>query len=228
MSNPSGPGDFCPITVSPVLLHLFSKLVLSHLAEGNTSHKFQSGFSDDRSTSSNILILQALMRLTKKSQRPLFAVSLDLRKASKSVSHEAIFAALEARKVPLRTQSLVCKMYTNASTVFWSGGVSDGVRVRMSRGIKQGDPLSPFIFNCVLDLLMEQLNSTALGVKLSGGCTSASAFADDILLLSDSFEGLQALVRHTEDYFHNVDLSINPSKSQYFGWRVNPDIHCPL
>ncbi|KAH9379130.1 hypothetical protein HPB48_021569 [Haemaphysalis longicornis] len=82
--------DFRPITFSPVLLRLFSKLVLSSLAEGNTFHKYKSGFSDDRSTSSNILILQALMHLTKKSQRPLFAVSLDLRKAFDSVSHEAI------------------------------------------------------------------------------------------------------------------------------------------
>lgn len=72
---------------------------------------------------------------------------------------------------------------------------------------------------------MEQLNSTALGVKLGGACMSALAFADDILLLSDSFEGLQALVRYTEDYFQNVDLAINPSKSQYFGWRVNHDTH---
>lgn len=79
-------------------------------------------FLEYPSTSSNILILQALMRLTKKSKRPLFAVSLDLRKAFAAVSHEAIFAALEARKVPLRTQSLVREMYTNASSVFWSGG----------------------------------------------------------------------------------------------------------
>lgn len=80
-------------------------------------------------------------------------------------------------------------MYGNASAVYWSNGVSDGVRVRFNRGIKQGDAMPPFLFNCVLDPLLEHLNSTELGVHLGGSCMSAVAFADDNLL-SDSFEGL--------------------------------------
>ncbi|KAH9378482.1 hypothetical protein HPB48_005689 [Haemaphysalis longicornis] len=72
---------------------------------------------------------------------------------------------------------------------------------------------------------MEQLNSTTLGVTVGGAYMSALAFADDILLLSDSFEGIQALVRHTEDYFQNMDRLINPSKSQYFRLRVNHYTH---
>lgn len=50
---------------------------------------------------------------------------------------------------------------------------------------------------------------------------SVLTFTDDILLLLDSHEGLQELLRSTEEYFRNV----NPSKSQYFGWRVDHYTH---
>lgn len=50
---------------------------------------------------------------------------------------------------------------------------------------------------------------------------SAMAFADDLVLVSDTYEGLRSLVVETEDYLSNIGLSINPQKSQYFGWRPN-------
>lgn len=33
------------------------------------------------------------------------------------------------------------------------------------------------------------------------------------------------MVRTTEDYFTNVNLTINPAKSQYFGWRIENYTH---
>lgn len=119
--------------------------LLRRLSETNEFHKYQSGFSDDRSTSSNLVILQALMRMAKRSSKPFFEISLDLRKAFDSVSHAAIFAALDARGVPSRTQEVIREIYTNASTTYWSGGITDDIRVPANRGIKQGDPLSRFL-----------------------------------------------------------------------------------
>lgn len=50
---------------------------------------------------------------------------------------------------------------------------------------------------------------------------SAMAFADDLVLISDTYEGLCTLTTETENYLLNVGLAINPAKSQYFGWRPN-------
>lgn len=64
-ASPKGPGDFRPVTVSPVLYRVYAKMILFGLFQENRFHKFQSGFQDDKSTSSDILVLQALMRLLK-------------------------------------------------------------------------------------------------------------------------------------------------------------------
>lgn len=218
-ANPQGPGDFRPISVSPVLFRLFTKLLLCRLSASNSFHKFQSGFADDRSTSSNLLVLQGIMRTMKLKHKPFFCISLDLRKAFDSVSHSAIFSALEARQVPIRFLNLIKQLYVNCTTTYSINGETDHIRVPLRRGIKQGDPLSPFLFNCILDPLLFQLNGLGVGVPLGDVSLAAMAFADDMLLMSDTLEGLQLLVDETVSFLANVNLQINPSKSQYFGWR---------
>lgn len=76
-AKPEGPSDYRPITVSPVLYRLFAQLLLARLSRRNHFHKYQAGFSEGNSTSTNLLLLQALMRAMKMKRRPLFAASLD-------------------------------------------------------------------------------------------------------------------------------------------------------
>ncbi|GJQ71986.1 hypothetical protein Trydic_g5750, partial [Trypoxylus dichotomus] len=59
-------------------------------------------------------------------------------------------------------------------------------RIRFLRGVKQGVPLSPMLFNMVLDEVLEDLNAQINGGTLSSGdMVAAIAFADDVHLLHD-------------------------------------------
>ncbi|KAL1443853.1 hypothetical protein MTO96_045794 [Rhipicephalus appendiculatus] len=117
-------------------------MLLNRLTEHNSFHKYQAGFQDDKSTSSNILVLQALMRTLKKRRRPFYALSLDVKKAFDSVSHDALFIALTGAGVPERIRYILRDMYRHCTTTFWCNGRTDGQRVPVRRGIKQGDPLA--------------------------------------------------------------------------------------
>ncbi|KAH9382307.1 hypothetical protein HPB48_008839 [Haemaphysalis longicornis] len=75
------PSELRPITISSVIVRLYTRLILSRLQEMYSFSPFQNGFSDDRSAQSNLLLLQGIMRHCKQARKPFYAASLDLQKA---------------------------------------------------------------------------------------------------------------------------------------------------
>lgn len=71
---------------------------------------------------------------------------MDLRKVFDRVEHTALFKALENQGIRSCYIKLLQKIYEHQS------GVIDGkVDFPITRGVRQGDVLSPLLFNCVLD-----------------------------------------------------------------------------
>ncbi|XP_064462019.1 uncharacterized protein LOC135372304 [Ornithodoros turicata] len=208
-ATPRSASDLRPITMSSVLCGVFSKILLSRLSQENTFHPLQGGFHDDRSTSTNLLLLQGLVKYSKKNKKSLYAASLDVRKGFDTVSHEAIFAALRGRGCPEYYITLIRNLYSHASTSFFLNGKTDERQVSTRQGIKQGDLLTPFLFNVVSDPLLQKLNRKGVAVQVGGAEAGCMAFVDDVLLMSSSFDGLRALIRDAEVYLARVQLHLN-------------------
>lgn len=69
-------GDFRPITISSILLRIYTGALLRRFAQDHVFHDLQGGFGDDRRASSNI-ILQALMKARKQARQSFYSLSLD-------------------------------------------------------------------------------------------------------------------------------------------------------
>ena len=68
------------------------------------------------------------------------------------------------------------------------------VRVRMTPGVVQGDPLSPILYNLTLQTALRKLPQD-VGVPYGGELLRYLAFADDIVLVARSCPGLQVALQ---------------------------------
>ena len=76
---------------------------------------------------------------------------LDIRKAFDSTKHEELIKILAKIGIPRETLVLIADLYTGNIAE-----LQNGDKIRLQRGVIQGDPLSPLLFNLMLD---EGLNS---------------------------------------------------------------------
>lgn len=98
-------------------------------------------------------------------------------------------------------------------------GRTDGVRVCMQRGIKQGDLLPPFLFNLTMDPFTRILNTSAYVYQIQGTTVSALAYDDDLILIACTQEELSRNLEVAQHYFSKIGLHLNSRKTRYFGWR---------
>jgi len=66
--------------------------------------------------------------------------------------------------------------------------------VQVNTGLRQGDTLSPIIFNLVLEKVVRMMNiSPDEGVKRDGTSISILAYADDIVLLGNNINTVKSM-----------------------------------
>lgn len=159
-------------------------MLASKISAAVTLHPSQRGFRPLDGTLANSLILEHYIRSRRSTRKPYNVIALDVRKAFDTCSHNSLERALFRVGIPAQITSYILNTF-NSATVIKLGPHSTRP-LKFNRGVKQGDPLSPLLFNILIDELLTKLHTLPVGGTIGPNIRCpAMAFADDLVLLED-------------------------------------------
>ena len=132
---------------------------------------------------------------------------IDFKAAFPSVSHQFMMFCFKAMGMPASMIRVLQALYLDGHCCISVGGALwEGFS--MTSGIRQGCPLSLFIFAVVMDVLLRRLTSNLTGSHVH------KAFADDVgIVLSDLDNQLAALVAILDSFEVISGMQVNVSKT---------------
>ena len=139
-----------------------------------------------------------MIKDAKRHQRSFIITLLDLKNAFGEVPHNLIKNALAFHHVPDKIQNIVNNVYKNSMVQVSANGVCTPL-VEVERGVLQGGPCSPVLFNLCFNTLMvtvaDKKYQQQLGYMWSTTNPRAwMQFADDAALIAHDVKGAQALL----------------------------------
>lgn len=221
VDSPGGSSDFRPISVANVIVRLFHRILAARVMGACHIDARQRGFLPVDGCADNLALLEAIIGEARRECKSAFIASLDVKNAFGSVSHEALFKALELGGAPVSLVDYIRSVYASFSTEVSLGG--EAKTAKINRGVLQGCPLSPVLFNLVINQLLTKM-PPATGFKLVGGDLTAlvdgAAFADDLLTIASTAAGAQIQLEKLEALGPKWGLVFNPRKCRALALRV--------
>jgi len=240
-AHASSVSDFRPISCCNVIYKVISKIIASRLAMTLDSiiDQAQSAFVQGRSMADNIHLAQEILRgYNRKRTSPRCVIKVDLKKAFDSINWDFLRSAMTGLGFPNLFISWVMECVTSPSYSIQINGSLCGF-FSGQRGLRQGDPLSPFLFVICLEYLSRLLKAKTVDSdfnfhpKCGQLKISHLAFADDIMLMARGDPtSVNILMRCLKDFAACSGLHVNDLKSCLFtAGIVNPDLdiiagHC--
>jgi hypothetical protein len=204
------------ISLVAVASKVLSGIILRRLLEYRESQirENQAGFRPGRGCIDHIFTLRQVLEQRHTFQRPTMVVFLDLKSAFDSVDRQVLWQCLSIKGVPSKFLSLLKALYSNSrGRVKVYGKLSP--EFTTSSGVRQGCPLSPFLFNFVIDLLMESSlpASGTCGVELLPGRSLIDIeYADDIALLGSDPLEMQSILNNLNNSTTRFGMCFTPAK----------------
>lgn len=144
-------GDFHPICVILLIIRILHKILVRRL-NAIVNNEFQEGFKRGNSTSENIMLLQAIMKTSSTRKTTTYIASLNFKKVLDSVNHTMRLGILEDLGLSEGFVHYCRNLYQRVRLMLESDWFAQG------RGVLQRDPLSPILFNIMVDYILEGLN----------------------------------------------------------------------
>ena len=157
--------NYRPISRLPVMYKVFSQVLLQRMLRtlDQNQPREQAGFRSGFSTIDHIHVVSQLQEKANEYNIPLCFAFVDYEKAFDSIE----FKALKNQGVDPAYINLICDLYNGATSTLKLHRDSD--RIKLERGARQGDNISPKLFTaCLQDAIINKIDWENRGINIDG------------------------------------------------------------
>ncbi|GJW14814.1 RNA-directed DNA polymerase, eukaryota, reverse transcriptase zinc-binding domain protein [Tanacetum coccineum] len=223
--------DFRPISLIGSLYKIIAKILANRLVGvlGDIVNEVQSAFIAERQILDGPFILNEILQWSKTKKKQSLIFKVDFEKAYDSVRWDFLDDILKkfgfGEKWCKWIQSC---LRSSRGSILINGSPTE--EFQFYKGLKQGDPLSPFLFILIMESLHLSFqrvvdNGMFNGIKLSSSLSISHLFyADDAVFMGQWCDGnISTLIHVLECFYRASGLRINMSKSKILGVNVDSD-----
>lgn len=225
MTDPKTVKDYRPISLINTSIKILLKVLASRLAchldciVGDT----QTGFMRGRQAAESIMTVKEVVHSLQKNRSKGMVLKLDFEKAFDSVNWEFLLQVLESMNFD-HTLIVWIKSLLNTSRISLLVNGSPIKEFSPGRGLRQGDPLSPLLFNIVGEVLNTMLRVSSQKGILQGISLNKDAppithlqYADDtVIFLDNTVNSVKGVKRVLQSFQMISGLKINFDKSEIY------------
>eukprot|EP01018_Ginkgo_biloba_P017078 Gb_08423 [translate_table: standard] len=192
------------ISLISVLLKILTSVIIkridAELEERKFYSKSQAGFRKGEECVAQVVALkEIILRRNIKWKRATFMAFIDFKKAYDMVPHEAPMKKLRAVGVAGKALDFFKNLYKSTSVkVRFEDLVSPPIPVQ--RGVRQGCPTSPSLFNIFINDIMDGLQGVGVEVPGIAEVIAGLLFAEDLVLFAESVTQLKEMLEKVHDW----------------------------
>ena len=211
--NKSVSDNFRGICLQSILCKLLDMFMLEKENVSLKTSELQFGFKEGMSTDLAMAVVSETVDYYINRRGCVYMLALDATKAFDRVDFVKLFSMLFERNVSPLYIRLLFNMYLDQKIrVNFNGGTSEYFYA--SNGVKQGGVLSPVLFSCYINGLIDQLQKCQLGCYVGDLYIGCVAYADDIVLLSPTVDSLRGQIKIAEEFAKEHSMLFNGNKSK--------------
>ena len=200
--------------VSKLFTAILNKRLLAYCIENKILKPNQLGFvPGNRCSDAHLIIQYLIQKYCHRQGNKLYGCFVDFSKAFDTISREKLFEKLLKHGINGNFYNVIKNIYFNDETRIKVGDHLSDV-IYPNQGVRQGCILSPLLFNIYLSDLPSMLETGKTGPKINGKTFNSIIWADDLIMFSESEEGLNDLLKELSAYTEENNMSVNIDKTK--------------
>ena len=219
------PANFRPIALLNTSLKLFTSILNERIIVwSNNNNKLpeaQGGFRKGRGCIEQIFCLNtAIQHCLNKKKGCMYAIFIDFERAFNTLSHNKLWDKLYKLGMSGKLIRILKSLYEKATTsIRTEHGLT--AEIEITEGVLQGEVLSPLLFSLYIsDIEDIILDAKIHGIKITKELAlHILLFADDMVVVAPTPFTLQKKINHLREYFVNLGLRVNLSKTKVMVFR---------